>query len=78
HALGVDGSSPDAVLQAVQTDPAAAEKLLEVQANTKVQLQQIVAQQAVALAQEGTRRGQQTIDDRISARGMAVQNHDVW
>ena len=78
HALGVNGSSPDAVLQAVQTDPAAAEKLLEVQANTKVQLQQIVAQQAVAMAQEDTKRGQQQIDDRVSARNMAVQTRDVW
>jgi len=32
--------------QLAQTDPAAAEKLLEVQANVTVQLQQIVAQQA--------------------------------
>ncbi len=78
HALGVDGSSPDAVLQAVQTDPAAAEKLLEVQANVKVQLQQIVAQQVVALAQEDTKRGQQQIDDRVSARNMAVQTRDIW
>jgi len=78
HALGVNGSSPDAVLQAVQTDPAAAEKLLEVQANTKVQLQQIVAQQAVAMAQEDTKRGQQQIDDRVSARNMAVQTRDIW
>lgn len=78
HALGVDGSSPDAVLQAVQTDPAAAEKLAEVQANAKVQLQQIVAQQAVALTQESTKRTQQVIDDRGSARNMAVQTHDIW
>ena len=78
HALGVDGTSPDAVLQAVQTDPAAAEKLMEVQSNTKVQLQQILAQQAVALAQENTKRGQQQIDDRVSARNMAVQTRDVW
>lgn len=78
HALGVDGSSPDAVLQAVQADPAAAEKLLEVQANVKVQLQQIVAQQAVALAQEQTKLGQQQIDDRVSARNMAVQTRDIW
>lgn len=78
HALGVDGNSPDAVLQAVQTDPAAAEKLLEVQANVKVQLQQIVAQQAVALAQEQTKLGQQQIDDRVSARNMAVQTRDIW
>ena len=78
HALGVNGSSPDAVLQAVQTDPAAAEKLLEVQANTKVQLQQIVAQQAVAMAQEDTKRGQKQIDDRVSARNMAVQTRDIW
>jgi len=74
----VDGSSPDAVLQAVQTDPAAAEKLAEVQANAKVQLQQIVAQQAVALTQESTKRTQQVIDDRGSARNMAVQTHDIW
>lgn len=78
HALGVDGNSPDAVLQAVQTDPAAAEKLLEVQANVKVQLQQIVAQQVVALAQEDTKRGQQQIDDRVSARNLAVQTRDIW
>ncbi|WP_157572581.1 hypothetical protein [Nevskia soli] len=78
HALGVDGTSPDAVLQAVQTDPAAAEKLLEVQSNTKIQLQQIIAQQAVALAQEDTKRGQQQIDDRVSARNMAVQTRDIW
>jgi hypothetical protein len=78
HALGVDGNSPDAVLQAVQTDPAAAEKLLEVQSNVKVQLQQIIAQQAVALAQEDTKRGQQQIDDRVSARNMAVQTRDIW
>ena len=78
HALGVDGNSPDAVLQAVQTDPAAAEKLLEVQANVKVQLQQLLAQQAVSLAQEDTKRTQQVIDDRVSARNMAVQTRDIW
>ena len=78
HALGVDGNSPDAVLQAVQTDPAAAEKLLEVQANVRVQLQQLLAQQAVSLAQEDTKRTQQVIDDRVSARNMAVQTRDIW
>jgi hypothetical protein len=78
HALGVDGNNPDAVLAAVQADPQAAEKLLEVQANTRVQLQQIVAQQAVALAQEDTKRTQQVIDDRASARNLAIQAKDTW
>jgi hypothetical protein len=78
HALGVDGNSPDAVLAAVQSDPAAAERLLELQSNAKVQLQQILAQQAVAQAQEETKRGQQAIDDRGSARNMAVQTKDIW
>jgi hypothetical protein len=73
HALGVDGSSPDAVLAAVQTDPAAAAKLLEVQENAKVQLQQLVAQQAVAQMQNETAQQAAQLADVASARSRDVE-----
>jgi hypothetical protein len=73
HALGVDGSSPDAVLQAVQVDPQAAEKLLEVQENAKVQLQQLVAQQALSRLQSETAQQQAVLADKASARGRDVE-----
>lgn len=77
HALGTD-NTPDAIHAALSTDPAAAVKALELETNAKVQLQQIAAQQAVALAQEDTKRSQQVVDDRGSARNLAVQTRDVW
>ena len=68
HALGVDGSDPEAVLNAVKMDPQAAAKLAEVQENCKVQLQQMLAQQAIARMQSETARQQAVLTDKASAR----------
>src|SRR5690349_10736030 len=55
HALGVE-DSPDSVAQAIKADPQSAAKLIELQTNAKVQLQQIASAQTVSLAQEETKR----------------------
>ena len=67
HVLGVD-DNPDSVLQAIKADPTAAAKLVELQLNAKVQLQQIASTQVISLAQEETKRQQAELADIQSAR----------
>lgn len=67
HALGVE-NTPDALHAALSTDPAAAEKALEVESNNKVQLQQILTTQAVAAMQEETKQQGAVLTDKQSAR----------
>lgn len=67
HALGTD-NTPDALHAALSTDPAAAEKALEVESNNRVQLQQILTQQAIVEMQEETKQQVAVLGDKQSAR----------
>lgn len=67
HALGTD-NTPDALHAALASDPQAAEKALEVESNNKVQMQQILTQQAIVSLQEETKQQAAVLTDKQSAR----------
>lgn len=50
-AIGGDPTDPKDLVKMVKADPQAAVKLAEIEANTKVQLQQLITQQAIAEVQ---------------------------
>lgn len=72
NALGTN-NTPDALHAALSADPAAAEKALEVESNNAVQLQQIMAQQAIAAMQEETKQQAAVLTDKQSARARDTQ-----
>jgi len=74
-ALGCD-NTPEAINNAIATDPAAAEKLAEAQLNAKVELQRLQAQAAQAQMASDLATFQAEVDDRKSAR--AMQNAPDW
>lgn len=67
-------SSDDELADKIASDPNAAVKLREIEENTKVQLQQIAAQQAQAEIAANTALIQSDERDRASARQMATSN----
>ena len=70
-ALGVGGSA-DEVAQALTVNPDAAVKLKQIEADRQVELQKLVAQQAIAASQERTAQLQTEANDRDSARKASV------
>lgn len=74
-ALGVE-NTPDAISNAIATDPMAAEKLKEAELNSKVQLQQIQADVAKAQMANDLDTYRAEASDRASARSM--QNAPDW
>lgn len=65
-------SSDDELLEKMQTDPEVAIKLLEIQNNTKIQLQQILASNAAREMQHDETLAATEASDKASAREMAV------
>jgi hypothetical protein len=68
-ALGT-GSTPDEVSQALTTNPDAAVKLRQIEADRTVKLQELVTQQALAALQAHTAELQSDAADRADARKM--------
>ena len=65
-ALGVDTTDPDELTSYIESNPDAVVKLRELEANTKVQLQQIIAQR------------EKTAQDNLSDRHQADMASDSW
>ena len=68
HEFGGSAADPDALAAAVSTDPDAAVKLKTIEANTKVQLQQILMQNAQNQLVAQTAQIQSDQQDRADAR----------
>jgi len=74
-ALGT-ANTPDAVSAALATDPAAAEKIAELQINAKVQLQQIQAADTLAQLTAANNAYATEVDDRKDARKRQMETKD--
>lgn len=76
-ALGV-GNSPSDVANALSKDPEALAKVIEVQTNAKVQLQQLQVQAMTAQQAAATAQYTAEAADRDSARRMAESKPEDW
>jgi hypothetical protein len=76
-ALGT-GSTPDEVSQALTTNPDAAVKLRQIEADRTVKLQELVSQQAMAQLQANTQALQIAAGDRDSARKREADTKDTF
>ncbi len=75
--LGI-ANTPDALNNAIAADPALAEKLQEIQINSKVQLQQLQVTAAQNQLVAATAQYQAEAADRDSARKLAAQQPKDW
>lgn len=71
-ALGVD-ATPDAVATALKTDPAAAVKLRQIEADERTRLAEIAAQQVAAQAQSDAQN-----DQEVTKRWQSDMSSDSW
>lgn len=76
-ALGTD-STPDAVSAAILQDPQAAEKIKELEINSKMQLQQLAVTAEQNRLQAATAQYAAEAADRDSARKLAAQQPKDW
>ena len=76
-ALGVD-NTPEAVDAALKADPEAMAKVIEIQTNAKVQLQQLAVQAEQNRLSAENAQYTAEANDRDSARKMAMARPDDW
>lgn len=76
-ALGT-GATPDEVSQALTTNPDAAVKLRQIEADRQVRLQELTEQHASAQLAARTAHILADVEDRKSARAREVETRDSW
>ena len=77
HEFGGDINNPDDLASRIVSDPNAQVKIIEIQNNTKVQLQQIIAQQAQAELVAQTAQVESDRLDRADARKNNTENKSI-